>query len=230
MINYPHGIYIDRDDNIWISDARGQNGRGQTVMKVNQDGKVLMTLGKPGVAGDGPDTFNAPSDILIAPNGDIFVADGHGGNTNARVVKFDKNGKFIKTWGKKGTGPSEFDTPHSLAMDSAGRLFVADRSNRRIQIFDQDGNYLTEWKQFGRPSGLYIRDDILYVADSNSGEKLNPGFQPGIRAGSVNDGKVFAYIPELKEFNALEAVDVDAAGNVYGGYTNTLNFRRWVKN
>jgi sugar lactone lactonase YvrE len=141
MINYSHGLHVDKDNNIWVSDGRDMNnGKGHTVMKFNQDGKLLMTLGKPGEAGAGPDHFSEPSDILVAPNGDIFVADGHGGpKGNNRIVKFDKDGKFIKEWGKKGFGPGEFNVPHNLAMDSAGRLFVGDRSNNRIQVFDQDG-------------------------------------------------------------------------------------------
>jgi DNA-binding beta-propeller fold protein YncE len=230
LFNYPHGLYVDRDDNIWVSDGRAKNnGKGHTVMKFSPQGKLLLTMGKPGVAGNGPDTFNAPSDILLAPDGSIFVADGHGGETNARVVKFSKDGKFIKAWGKKGTGPGEFDAPHGFAMDSAGRLFVADRGNSRIQIFDQDGKFLAEWRQFGRPSGVFIdKKDILYVADSTSNEKINPPFKQGIRIGSAKDGKVTAYIP-WNETNTLEGVAADDAGNVYGGFTNTLNFRRFVK-
>ena len=122
LFNYPHALYVDRDNNIWVSDGRAKdnNGKGHTVMKFSPQGRLLMTLGKPGVAGNGPDTFNGPSDVLVAPDGSIFVADGHGGETNARVVKFTKDGKFIKSWGKKGSGPGDFDTPHALAMDSAG--------------------------------------------------------------------------------------------------------------
>jgi sugar lactone lactonase YvrE len=229
LFNYPHGLFVDRDDNIWVSDGRTKNGRGQTVMKFSPAGKLLMTLGKPGVAGDGPDTFNGPSDILVAPNGDIFVADGHGGETNARIVKMSKDGKFIKAWGKKGSAPGEFDAPHSLAMDSAGRLFVADRSNSRIQLFDQNGEFLAEWRQFGRPSGVFIdKKDVIYVADSTSNDKTNPGYKQGIRIGSVKDAKVVAFIP-WNETNTLEGVAADDQGNVYGGFTNTLNFRRFVK-
>ena len=231
MFNYPHGIYVDAQDNLWVSDGRvvKNNGKGHTVMKFSPEGKLLMTLGTPGVPGNDEKHFNAPSDILIAPNGDIFVADGHGGETNARIVKFDKSGKFIKTWGKKGTGPGEFDAPHGLAMDKAGRLYVADRSNSRIQIFDQDGKFLTEWRQFGRPSGVFIdKNDIIYVADSTSSDKVNPGYKQGIRIGSVKDGKVTSFIP-WTETNTLEGVATDDAGNVYGGFTNTLNFRRFVK-
>ena len=229
MFNYPHGLFLDRDDNVWVSDGRAKNGRGHTVMKFSPDGKLLMTLGRPGVAGNDLETFNGPSDILIAPNGDIFIADGHGGDTNARIVKFSRNGKFIKTWGKKGSAPGEFDAPHGLAMDSTGRLFVADRSNSRIQIFVQDGTFLAEWRQFGRPSGVFInKKDIIYVADSTSNDKINPGYKQGIRIGSVMDGKVTAFIP-WSETNTLEGVAADDQGNVYGGYTNTLNFRRFVK-
>jgi sugar lactone lactonase YvrE len=236
MFVRPHGITVDNDGNVWVTDGvgiapkDGKPGKGQTVIKFSPEGKVLMTLGTPGVTGTDGSHFNAPSDVLIAPNGDIFVADGHGEKTNARIVKFSKDGTFIKTWGKEGKGQGEFDEPHGLAMDSAGRLFVADRANSRIQIFDQDGKFLAEWRQFGRPSGVAIdKNDVLYVADSQSDEKVNPGFKQGIRIGSAKDGKVMAYIPETKDLGSLEATAFDESGNVYAGYTGAMNLRRFVK-
>ena len=169
LLLFPHGLYVDREGNVWVTDGLGRGNKGHQVFKFSPDGKVLMTLGKPNTPGSGPDEFNAPSAVVTAPNGDIFVADGHGGNTNARIVKFTKDGKFIKTWGTKGSGPGELDIPHAIAMDSQGRLFVGDRQNNRIQIFDQDGKYLDQWAQFSRPSGVYIDGkDNIYVADSES--------------------------------------------------------------
>jgi sugar lactone lactonase YvrE len=148
------------------------------------------------------------------------VTDGH---VNCRVVKFSKDGKFLKAWGKKGSGPGEFNLPHSIAIDSRGRLLVADRENSRIQIFDQDGKFLDEWKQFGRPSGIFIaKDDTMYVADSESNSTRNPGFKRGLRIGSAKDGKVTAFIEdkdpdaETSTSGAAEGVAADAKGNVYG--------------
>jgi sugar lactone lactonase YvrE len=230
MFVNPHGIHVDRQGNVWVSDGQGKDGKGHQVFEFSPDGKVLMTLGKPGIAGEGPDVFNQPSDVFVAPTGDIFVADGHGGNSNARIVKFSKDGKFIKTWGKKGSGPGDFDAPHSLAMDSTGRLFVADRGNSRIQIFDQDGKLLAEWKQFGRPSGLYIdRNDVLYSADTQSDEKTNPGFVRGIRVGSAKDGKVTALISDADPDGTGEGVAADASGTIYGALTAKQALKRYVK-
>ena len=151
LINWPHGLGVDRDGNVWVTDGHAGNGRGQTAIKFSPDGRVLMTLGKPGVAGNGHDELNGPSDVLVAPNGDIYVADGHGEKTNDRIVKYSPDGKFITAWGRHGAEPGEFDVPHGLAMDSMGRLFVADRANSRIQIFDPDGNFLGEWREI-RPA------------------------------------------------------------------------------
>ena len=233
MFVFPHGIHADRDGNVWVADAQGNDGKGHQVVKFSPEGKVLLTLGKAGVTGDGQDTFNQPSDVVTAPNGDIFVADGRGGNSNARIVKFSKDGKFIKAWGKKGTGPGEFDTPHGLAFDSKGRLFVADRSNSRIQIFDQDGNFLDQWKQFGRPSGMFIdANDALYVIDHTSNAKLNPGFKRGIRIGGTQDGTVKALIPglgtESETQSVGEGVAADAMGNVYMSETAGMMVRKYV--
>jgi sugar lactone lactonase YvrE len=232
MTVFPHGLFVDKDDNIWITDGRADKDKkkGNTVMKLSPDGKVLMTLGTPGQAGEDATHFNAPSDVVVAANGDIFVADGHGDKTNARIVKFSADGKFIKAWGKEGSSPGEFNVPHGLALDSAGRLFVADRANNRIQIFDQNGNFLAEWKQFGRPSGIWIdKNDSIYVADSQSTEKTNPGFKQGIRVGSAKDGKVTGFIEESKYLGALEGVGVDDDGNVYAGYTNAQRLEKFGK-
>jgi DNA-binding beta-propeller fold protein YncE len=237
MFILPHGLHVDHVGNVWVTDNLGRTGKGQQVFKFSPDGKVLMTLGKAGVAGAGPDEFNAPSAVYVGPSGEIFVADGHGGNTNARIVKFSPDGKFIKAWGTKGSAPSEFDVPHTLAMDSRGRLFVGDRQNNRIQIFDQDGNFLDQWFQFSRPSGIYIdRHDIIYVADSESesAAKNHDGWKRGIRIGNVSDGAVVAFIPDpvgkTTGTSAAEGVAADAAGNIYGAEVGPKRLMRYVKN
>ena len=236
LLLFPHGIHVDREGNVWVTDGLGKDGKGHQVFKFSPEGKVLLTLGKAGVAGSGPDEFNAPSAVIVAPNGDIFVGDGHGRDTNARIVKFTKDGKFVKAWGKKGSGAGEIDIPHALAMDSRGRLFLGDRQNNRIQIFDQDGNYLDQWFQFSRPSGVFIdKNDMIYVADSESESvsKNHDGWKRGIRVGRVSDGAVTAFIPDPVEkttgTSAAEGVAVDSQGNIYGAEVGPKRLMRYVK-
>jgi sugar lactone lactonase YvrE len=246
QILWPHGMDVDRQGNVWVVDARSATeaelkkfpdakGKGHTVLKFSPQGKLLMTLGTPGEAGDPPAKFTEPNDVLVAPDGSIFVAESHNAqfldhdppNGIGRIAKFDKDGKFLKTFGSYGYGPSQFRGPHSLAMDSRGRLFVADRGNRRIQIFDQDGKHLDTWYQFSRISGLYIdRNDTLYAIDSESDDNYNPGWRKGLRVGSARTGEVWYFVPEhvSKQASGMggvgsfgEGVAVDAAGNVYGG-------------
>ncbi len=236
MFVFPHGIHVDRDGNLWVTDAQEKGGKGHQVFKFGADGKLLLTLGKAGVAGDAPDTFNQPSDVVVAPSGDIFVGDGHNRESNHRIVKFTKDAKFVKTWGKRGSAPGEFDTPHGLAIDSRGRLFVADRGNNRIQIFDQEGKFLEEWKQFSRLSGIYIdKNDVLYGSDSESNASTNPGWKRGIRIGSARDGKVTAFIPDPEPepdkvvTSGAEGVAADASGAVYGAEVGPRALKKYVK-
>ena len=235
---WPHGIHVDRDNNVWVTDARGEGSIGHQVHKFSPDGKLLMSLGKKGVAGNGKYEFNGPSDVLIAPNGDIFIADGHGADGNNRIVKFDSKGRFKKTWGTTGAEAGEFRDPHALAMDSQGRLFVGDRGNSRVQIFDQDGKHISTWTQFGRPSGLYIdANDILYSADSESNATWgnNPGWKRGIRVGSARDGWVTALIPDPEpdpdnaSTTGAEGVAADSEGNIYGAEVGPKMLRKYVR-
>jgi DNA-binding beta-propeller fold protein YncE len=277
----PHGIYVDREGNVWVTDysdnvprparggapARGAGpgrgapapatpdgdpaaGRGRgaggpvgaaagatyghQVLKFSPEGRLLMELGKPGGARD-PEFFYQPNDVVVAPNGDIFVAEGHGGG--GRVLKFDRSGKFLLQFGSAGSGPGQFNTPHALAMDSRGRLFVGDRGNNRVQLFDQNGKFLEDWRQYGRPSGLYIdANDVLYVADSESAPtRNNATWKRGIRIGSARDGRVTAFIPDPwtstpePATTAPEGVAADAAGNVYGGEVTEQGMKKYVR-
>ncbi|MDH3733731.1 MAG: peptidyl-alpha-hydroxyglycine alpha-amidating lyase family protein [Gemmatimonadota bacterium] len=220
MFVYPHGFHIDPDGNIWATDARGEGDLGHQVFKFSPDGELLARLGTAGVGGDGPGEFDQPTDVVVLPSGEFFVTEGHGEGNN-RVVKFAADGARLMTWGGSGSGPGEFNAPHTIALDSQGRLFVGDRSNNRIQIFDQNGRFLDEWRQFGRPSGIYITaDDTIYVADSESWGPDNPGWKKGIRVGSARDGSVAFFIEDVESMvephSGAEGVGVDSDGNVYG--------------
>jgi DNA-binding beta-propeller fold protein YncE len=238
MFIFPHGATVDGDGNLWVTDARGENGKGHQVFKFSPEGRVLMTLGRAGVGGSGADLFDQPTDVVVAPNGDIFVTDSHRNGTNNRVVKFSSDGRFLLEWGKKGSGPGEMSEPHTIAMDSRGRLFVGDRENNRIQIFDQQGGFLAEWRQFGRPSGIAITpDDTIYVTDSESGPDTGAnelsGIRKGIRIGSAKDGTVTAFIEDMEstvpDHSGAEGVGVDAQGTVYGGVVRRRMLERHVK-
>ena len=249
MFVFPHGIHVDSQGNVWVVDGvppgAGREGAppvkgGHYVVKFSPEGKVLLQLGMPGMTGADTMHFNQPSDVITAPNGDIFVADGHGGNSNARIVKYDRSGKFIKEWGTRGSARGQLDAPHALAMDSKGRLFVADRANNRIQIFDQNGAVLDEWHQFSRPSGVYIdKNDVIYVADSESNKSRKHGeWKRGIRIGSARDGKVTAFIPDdnpnvdegpLAGTSGPEGVAADADGNVYGAEVGQKGVKKYVR-
>jgi sugar lactone lactonase YvrE len=236
MFVWPHGIDVDDQGNVWVADARGEGNRGHQVIKFSPEGEVLMRLGTAGVAGRTEETFDQPNDVLVAPNGDIFVGDGHPANGNNRIVKFSSDGTYIMEWGETGSEPGQFRTPHALAMDSQGLLYVGDRSNRRIQVFDQDGEFIRDFYGFGRASGLSIdSNDMLYIADSESNWRRNPGFKRGIRVASVSDGLVVAFIPDPEPdqdnagTSAAEGVAIDNEGNVYGAEVGPRALRKHVK-
>lgn len=243
MFVWPHGMDVDDQGNVWVTDAvspgRVPEGdkRGQTVIKFSPTGEVLMTLGTPGMAGDGPNHFNAPSDVVVATNGDIFVADGHANNGNNRVVKFSRDGIFLKEWGKTGYAPGEFRGQHTIDIDSRGRVFVGDRGNNRIQLFDQEGNHLATWTQFGRPSGIFFdAQDRIYVADSESDYIDNPGWEIGIWVGDAATGwaEDFILFPwsdpnDNSHGTGAEFVAVDREGNMYGGEPRPRVLRKYVR-
>jgi sugar lactone lactonase YvrE len=236
LITMPHGIGIDADGNVWVTDNGGKDGKGHQVFKFSPEGRVLMTLGTAGVAASTPTTFNQPNAVAFAPNGDVFVSEGHGGEAGNRIVKFTKEGKYIKAWGKKGTGPGEFDLPHCMAFDTKGRLLVGDRNNNRIQVFDQEGNFIEQFTQFSRPSGIAVdKDDIIYVADSESESvsRNHFGWKRGIRVGNLKDGRIIAFIPDPADTkqgtSAAEGIAVDSKGVIYGAEVVPNDLKKYVK-
>lgn len=197
----PHGFRLTPEGDIWTTDYQRESGH--TITKIDTAGNILLRLGARGFAGTGPNTFNGPADVAQAEDGSFFVADGHWNN---RIVKFNASGRYLLEWGGRGSGPGQFDVPHTILIDRRGRVFVGDRSNERIQLFTQQGEYLAEWDQFGRPSGMFIdHEDVLYVADY---EKLR-----GVTYGNAENGEVLGFI----EGSEPEGVVVDMDGNVYTG-------------
>ena len=211
-----HGLRVDRDDNVWVTD-RGWH----QVLKFSPEGKLLLALGRKGVIGDNnsTDALNGPSDVAFGPNGEIFVSDGE--STNTRVVKFTADGKFIKFWGSKGSGPGQLDVPHAIVIDSKGRLYVADRSNKRIEIFDQEGGYLGVMTNAGTPYGLFIaKGDILYACDGSQGKN-------DVTVIDLNDQKVLAHFGGL---NGPHMLSVDAGGAIYVAETTGAAVKKFVRN
>ena len=252
LFAYPHGFTIDADGSLWVTDvndqetilgmsARNADGviMGQEVLKLSAEGKVLMMLGKPGVAGTGPDAFDRPTSVAVAPDGDIFVSDGHAPNKfgTARVVKFSKEGHFIKAWGHKGSAPGEFDEPHDIFVGgSRGRVYVADRRNSRVQVFDQDGNFIAAWKQFGQPSSVFVgKDDTIYVGASFPDPSAKKGELRGIMIGNAISGSLKAFIPDPADLDKVTAgtsasgIAADSTGSVFAADVGAHNLRKYVK-
>jgi sugar lactone lactonase YvrE len=247
MFSWPHGLHVDREGNIWVTEAGGAGATpgakpggkpvGHQVFKFSPQGKLLMTLGEAGVAGSDSSHFNAPSDVVTAPNGDIFIADGHNANGNNRVVKFSKDGKFIKAFGKTGFGPGELRGLHAISMDQSGRIFIADRGNQRIMIFDQEGKFLSRWTQFGMPSDIaFDTNGKIYVADSESDLNENPGWEKGIRIGDVKSSFVDWFIPDMGDNppitaggSGTESLAVDKHGNIFAGEPRPQRLQKYVK-
>jgi hypothetical protein len=248
---YPHGFTIDGDGNLWTTDVNdkatvlGMSAKnaagvvmGQEVLKLDPtSGKVLMTLGTEGVTGNGSNTFDMPPGVAVAANGDVFVTDGHRRNELAtgRIVKFDRNGKFIKTWGHMGPEPGNFNDPHDIAIGgSENHVYIADRQNRRIQVFDQDGNFLAAWPQFGEVNSVFVsKDDTIYAGTGFADPNATKGEIRGILVGSAKDGSLRAFIPDPVDLNtvvrgtAASGITADSQGNIYAADVGSHNLRKY---
>jgi DNA-binding beta-propeller fold protein YncE len=234
----PHGIAVDKDGNVWIADFAGNAAgtKGHQVHKFSPKGEKLLSLGTAGKAGNANSQFNQPNDVIVGPDGSIYVADGHDGQgmtteaaiaeglkrgATARISKFTPDGTFVKSWGKIGVRHGEFRTPHALVFDSKGRLWVADRGNHRIEIFDADGTYLESRYMYGRTSGIFIKGNMVYAIDSESGPLNHTNWRDGVRIGPLDEDRITAFIPPFEredrvyQGTAGEGIAVDADGNVY---------------
>ncbi len=252
----PHGIGVDPQGNVWVTDFAVDTARrkGYQVHKFSPTGELLMSLGVAAVSGNDGAHFFEPNDVIVAPDGSIFVSDGHSGqgmttqqamdagranNQTARIMKFSADGTFIKQWGQIGHLHGEFRTPHSMAFDSRGRLWVADRGNHRIEIFDQEGNYLESRYQFGRISGIFITpQDMVYTIDSESSPTSHPNWVNGVRVANLDEDWIIGFIPAFPadtrpyQGAAGEGIAVDADGNVFAGEgPNSMRFAGgpWTK-
>ena len=243
----PHGIHAAADGSVWVTDFAGNEAgtRGHQAHHFSPEGELLMSLGVAGQAGSEPGYLNQPNDVIVGPDGSIYVSDGHNGQgmtTNqameegreagqtARIVKFSPEGEYLMEWGEIGVEHGQFRTPHALAFDSRGRLWVADRGNHRLEIFDQDGNYLESRYAYGRISGLFIKDGMVYAIDSESSPTNHPNWRNGVRIGPVDEDRIVAFIPPFEresrvyQGTAGEGVAVDADGNVYAAEgPNSIN-------
>jgi DNA-binding beta-propeller fold protein YncE len=251
MFVWPHGIHVDREGNIWVTDAAvprpqdlerfpGEARKGSVVVKFSPDGKVLLTIGTPGVHGDPPSSLTDPTDVVTDPaNGDVYIAESHS-DVNApgliaRISVFDRTGRFLRTIGKTGTGPGEFRTPHAIEFDSQGRLVVADRHNHRIQVLTKAGAFVAELGNFSRVSGLAVGPgDVLFAADSESTERVHPGWRKGIRIGPISDGRITMFVPphvteQFPDGVMGEGIAIDAAGNVFTAETQVRGVVKYVR-
>lgn len=242
MFAFPHGHFMDAEGNIWLTDAAGAGtttagtppGLGSRVVKLDRHGKVLMEIGRVGVAGN-PEQglLTQPTAVITNKKGEIFIAEGHDGGIADRVSKFSKDGKFIRTIINSGSAPGQVRVPHCLAFDTNERLFVCDRQNNRISIYDQEGKLLAEWKQWGRPSGIIITaDNTMYVADSESGGDRNPGWKKGIRIGSAVTGKIDFFVPDEEATTSPPSGPEYIGlyqGSIFGGAVRRRQLERYSK-
>ena len=249
---YPHGFTIDGDGYLWTTDvndkaavlglpARNAEGviMGQDVLKLDPtNGKVLMTLGMEGVTGNGSNTFDMPPGVAVAANGNVFVTDGHRRNElkTGRVVEFDRTGTFIRTWGRLGSEPGNFNDPHDIAIGgSESHVYVADRQNKRVQVFDQDGQFLAAWPQFGEVNSVFVsKDDTIYAGTGFADPDAAKGEVRGILVGSAKDGSLKAFIPDPVDLNtvvrgtAASGITADAEGTIYAADVGSHNLRKYV--